>query len=48
MRAEGDVTHMSWPALSVRECGRDKAGLAHVDVLSLHLVDIERIFVGFA
>ncbi len=37
MRAERDVTQMSWPAASVRGCGRDKAGLACVRVLLLHL-----------
>ena len=45
MRAEGDVTQISWPGLSVREVGQDKVGLALAAVLSLHLLGIERIFV---
>ena len=45
MRAEGDVTQISWPDLSVRGVGRDKVGLALAAVLSLHLLGIERIFV---
>ena len=45
MRAEGDVTQISWPSLSVRGVGQDKVGLALAAVLSLHLLGIERIFV---
>ena len=48
MRAEGDVTQISWPNLSVREVGQDKVGLALAAVLSLHLLGIERIFVWLA
>lgn len=42
MRAERDVTQMSWPALSVRESRREQAGLALAEVLSLHLLGRER------
>ena len=45
MRAEGDVTQISWREPSVRGFARDKAGLARVEVLSLHLLYVERIFV---
>ena len=44
MRAEGDVTQMSWPAASVRGSGRDKVGLALTEVLSFHLLGTERSF----
>src|SRR6202158_1237450 len=48
MRAEGDVTQISWPRLSVREFGRDKVGLAFAAVLSLHLLGTSEILSGLA
>jgi len=38
MRAEGDVTQISWREPSVRGFARDKVGLAFTAVLSLHLL----------
>jgi len=38
MRAEGDVTQISWRELSVRGFARDQVGLAFTAVLSLHLL----------
>ena len=38
MRAEGDVTQISWREPSVRGFARDKVGLAFTAVWSLHLL----------
>ncbi len=48
MRADRDVTQMSWPEASVRGFGRDQAGLALAEVLLLHLLGRERNFVRLA
>src|SRR6185369_13257548 len=42
MRAEGDVTQISWREPSVRGFARDKVGLAFTAVLSLHLLGVKR------
>ena len=37
---------MSWPNFSVREVGRDQAGLARAEVLLFHLLGGERNLSG--
>ena len=46
MRAEGDVTQISWPNLSVRGVGQDKVGLVLAAVLSLHLLGMSEVLSG--
>jgi hypothetical protein len=46
MRAEGDVTQISWREPSVRGFARDKVGLAAAEVLSFHLLGGQRRLTG--